>query len=311
MGFMKRATDFLLKDKQSWHMIKKCFIDLSVIYQGMLDAGIELPERIHENIKRIQGILDDCKRADNEIEFSICGLGWSDIHQLEQDLIGCANEQFLRIEFNRELIQYRKDGCQKTADYYSQEFESDSTDLQGKRTIVLRLLQDRHRYHVNKIEEREYSILIRVRTLFVFLVSVVLFGLILIAGEFLTESGLVKHAAVLMAAGAGFMGASFSVLTSLKDHSSGTLDDLKVNHRFIYILKRPMIGVGASVILYFMMWAYGQPPVLVEHIDYSTISDEKSKELYVTFSVIIVSGFIAGFSEKLVPKLLTNTASKS
>jgi len=101
---------------------------------------------------------------------------------------------------------------------------------------------------------------------------------------------------------AGFMGSCFSMLISLKGRvESITLKELENLHKLHFILTRIITGVGAALICYYFFRA--------QLLSGSLFPDfSKSEEIRLnskTYFTLIIWCFIAGFSEKLVPNILT------
>ena len=89
---------------------------------------------------------------------------------------------------------------------------------------------------------------------------------------------------------AGYMGACFSMLISLKGRiKTITLKELENLHKLHFILTRIVTGIGAALICYYFFRA-----------------QLLTGSLFPYFTLIIWC-FIAGFSEKLVPSILSKT----
>ncbi len=103
---------------------------------------------------------------------------------------------------------------------------------------------------------------------------------------------------------AGFMGACFSMLISLKSRIEViTLKELENLHKLHFILTRIITGIGAALICYYFFRA--------QLITGSIFPDfTKAEEINLhskTYFTLIIWCFIAGFSEKLVPSILSKT----
>ena len=103
---------------------------------------------------------------------------------------------------------------------------------------------------------------------------------------------------------AGGMGSCFSMLISLKNRiETVTLQELNNIHSWHFILTRIITGVGAALICYYFFRA--------DLLSGSLFPDfGKGEEISLSsksFFTLIIWCFIAGFSEKLVPSILSKT----
>ena len=121
----------------------------------------------------------------------------------------------------------------------------------------------------------------------------------------------VSTRALIVATLSGALGATFSMLTGLKAVAKSRLSDLKLIHRFNYLLIRSFIGVCAALIFYFFVQSefFKVSGELLPTLPIKLPNEgDPMSTTYADMSVLIVWCFIAGFSEKLVPNLLSKTA---
>lgn len=237
---------------------------------------------------------------------------WSDAYQVEQLLVHEFAPSTVAQELQRRILEARTALRPEIARYY-QATGAAATDVENKRVLLLRLVNDlQWRYTVQEVG-RAYNkeITRNVSHFFVGALGLILIAVIAmtlwpyLAPE--TLSGDVSDpvgwlATVLMAGVAGGWGAMFSVLTGLRQRlDESSFDDLKLTRSTAVLLTRPLIGVGAALILFFFLESEllaGEAfPSLDEH------ASPRGKEL----ALLLVWCFIAGFSEKLVPNLLART----
>ncbi len=103
---------------------------------------------------------------------------------------------------------------------------------------------------------------------------------------------------------AGYMGACFSMLISLKGRiETITLKELENLHKLHFILTRIITGIGAALICYYFFRAQLLTGSLFPDFSEETEIHLNSK----TYFTLIIWCFIAGFSEKLVPSILSKT----
>lgn len=238
---------------------------------------------------------------------------WSDAYQVEQLLVHHFSVPLVDRELERRVLEARTVLRPEIADYYTKEAEVAST-VEDKRALLLRLVNDlQWRYTVNEVK-RDYSkeITSTVSRFFIYALVLILAGVILMAllaywrPASSGDRGWIAPASwiavVLMAGAAGGWGAMFSVMIGLRNrlHES-SLDDLKLARRSSAQATRPLIGVGAALVLFFFLQSQ-----LLGGEAFPEIPDDVAptgKNL----AMLLVWCFVAGFSEKLVPSLLART----
>lgn len=96
------------------------------------------------------------------------------------------------------------------------------------------------------------------------------------------------------------------MLAGLKSRlDQSELDDLRLLFRRSILLSRPLIGFGAGFVLYFFFLSG-----LVTGPAFPDALMEVKKDLVKNFGLLAVWAFLAGFSERLVPSLLTTTETR-
>jgi hypothetical protein len=132
-----------------------------------------------------------------------------------------------------------------------------------------------------KQTSRKYSREISNKNGRAFIISTALFLFIIILGNFTSWDGNLFYLSIAL--GAGLVGSSFSmVVTSRSRIAASSFDELKGLRRGIYVFTRSLIGLGAALILYFILGAEmltGSafpnfiPPELVEHKTSNAVSE--------------------------------------
>jgi hypothetical protein len=104
---------------------------------------------------------------------------------------------------------------------------------------------------------------------------------------------------------AGCLGACFSMLTSLKPRlEQSTLDDLKILHASSNLMTRALIGICAGLIIFYFIRAGLLTGPLVPDL---IVRTDAGYDLFTAMALLVVWCFLGGFSEKLVPALLSKT----
>ncbi|WP_198244483.1 hypothetical protein [methane-oxidizing endosymbiont of Gigantopelta aegis] len=119
-----------------------------------------------------------------------------------------------------------------------------------------------------------------------------------------TKSAKIQLHFAITALMTGYMGACFSMLISLKSRiETITLKELENLHKLHFIVTRIITGVGAALICYYFFRARVITGSVFPDFTKPEEIDLNSKSYF----TLIIWSFIAGFSEKLVPSILSKT----
>ncbi len=232
---------------------------------------------------------------------------WSRLYQIEQQMIPLLKNEVLDIELDRRKIEAEKNLDRWLCDFIEKEFKQENTDgfsRERKVALLQRIVNDLHWNYTIREEVRHYWQLYSYRVTSVFLVSILVFGLSL--GLSVTS----QMTLVMIVGAAGAWGGAFSQLLSVRTHlENADKDDLKILYRFSNVLSRPIIGLGTSVILFFIADSGFMPaPLGIEASIPELFSQTKGTVAFDTLqhlTGLIVLAFIAGFFEKLFPTLIS------
>ena len=272
---------------------------------------------------------------------------WSDAYRIEQLLVHLYDDPTMDLELRRRL-QEIQDVLGPTLVTWYEARSKDSEAAPSRRALLARLVNDlQWRYMVNEVK-RGYSKAVTRSSGWIFVTTLVIFLLWALlpypmewmgGGEPSGTHGRPWY--LLMLAGfAGAWGASFSMLIGLKKRlDESNVNDLKLMRSLAMLITRPLIGLGAAFILYFFLVAGlvsgGLFPDLAatggqaggaetsqgsgETGGAGAASGERAprgsepaegngtrKDL----ALLVVLSFLAGFSEKLVPGLLSRTSER-
>jgi len=218
-------------------------------------------------------------------------------------LVYLYDDMYITFEIKRRLLEIDRNLYREQIKFYNTEAANLST-LAEKRIFLSRLINDlqwRYTIRETKLEFQRKARKISSTVLFV---SIILFMAVLFIRLFgqgnaniayLDISKLTDFYIMIEVATAGLFGASLSIATSInKSINSVSFDNLKLTHRLNYILSRVSIGMGAAIIMYYFI----RSGILTDSTHTTTIELEYK---------LIILGFVAGFSEKLIPSVLTKT----
>jgi len=258
--------------------------------------------QFEESMATIENILQDEEN-----------MSWENAYFMEQLLIPLYDDITLDVELNRRLVGAQSDLSPNAVAYYQE--TAQNGEIPKKRALLKILVVDLQWYSQIQELKRLYSRLTRRNTGLIFIMSVLLFVGSILFLEFAAQwLPFDWSAAAIEAAGvaitAGLMGSTFSMLTGMKDRlSNATFDELKLQRRWAFIFTRAIIGLGAALILTYFIQAKLLEGTFFPEFVFDEAGNMKAIDLQ-NLSLLVVWSFIAGFSEKLVPYIISKAEQK-
>ena len=272
--------------------------------------GVSPPRSQHAH-DRISELLDNGLR------------NWTNAYAIEQLLVHLFDDGTLANELQVRVREARDALKPALGDYYAAEAAKTPMSADERRAVLSRLINDlQWRYTVNEVK-RGYAKEITLKTGQMFVASLLVFGGAVLLT--LARPGLLQFDLRLLvpAVLAGCWGASFSMLSSLRDRlDASDLDALKVLRARWVLVSRVLIGAGGACILYFFFVSglvsgaafpdlKGARAVQIASAQQATSSPPPTNSQPLeAFALLVVWCFLAGFSERLIPGLLAKTEGK-
>ena len=289
---LSKILPFSQNGKAESQLLEQRYVDLHTTY-----------EKIRLEKERIKQFAPLVEKIDKLFELP---KSWDNANHIEQFLVPIYTPPELDLEIKVKLLHAKRRLREDSWRFYDSEFGE--LDEEQKQSLLSRLYKDLHwAYDVEELG-KDYTTKTRIRTSILFIVSIFMFFMIdqvTFIADLLSITSGDRGDFIVTAMAAGWMGTSFSMLISLKNRIEiSSISDLKVIHRFDYLLSRALIGMVSGLLLFYafesgILTGVFFPDLSTENTN--LFSGERNAAL------LIVWCFVSGFSEKLVPDLLNKT----
>lgn len=239
---------------------------------------------------------------------------WKNVFQMELVSIPLLSAEEIEIDLLRQLQAVEKLVPEAVSSTYRDLYQQ-AESREAKEALLERLIEVIYRHDTVQYDINLYSTVTRVRTGGMFILAFIFFFLPNLVPD--TFRALIhgfmpgadtRPGNVLTVISAGWLGASFSMLISLNRRlESSSPSDLRMISRFSSMIMRVILGMGASVILYYFLQAGLLDSPLLPEFDFTNDGVVAGRD---NWALLIIASFLAGFSEQLVPAILLRTGSQ-
>ena len=240
---------------------------------------------------------------------------WDDAYQIEQQIAMLLKGEILRHEITARLREAFDRKARDAADLKS-DYNNLCKDIEEKhitngdellQNLLREILENNHWQSKLKYLRRKLRLEATSFTLFNVAIAIALFCVSVILSQVLSPSSqLFRISLLFLVAMCGLLGALFSQLIKLHSQwDAMQLEELRYRKTPSYIWLRSGIGVCGALIVYFFLQSQIVDGKIVPRLD--QLSGEDGHR---DIALLIVLSIIAGFSERLVPSILSTTGRK-
>lgn len=238
---------------------------------------------------------------------------WGNAYEIEQCLTYLYDDEMLEEQLHRRLIDFELHSDKERSRRFKARLET-TLEKRAKQELLRDIMSNVQWYYRKRDVRRDYHRKARIKALYVFLIALFVFSATLVVShsDWLFDYASFKQntRALVIVVCSGFLGASFSILLRVKTKlTDSSIEDLRVLDNIHYIALRPVIGVGAALILFFLVQSGLLGGSLFPALPLQDATHFVAH--YADISKMIVWSFIAGFSEYFVPSLLKQTESRA
>jgi hypothetical protein len=289
-----RARQNKLPDNEIRELTAQFYVTLEAYFAKIKSAG---SPRCPDAYARVEELLGSDARRN-----------WTNAYAIEQLLVHLFDDGTLANELQVRVREAKETLRPALTDHYRAEADKTTLSADERRALLSRLVNDlQWRYTVNEVK-RGYTKEITLNTGQLFILSLLVFAIAVLLTLGFPDLKQLNLLLLVPAVLAGCWGASFSMLSSLRERlDASELDALKVLRARSVLGSRVLIGAGAASILYFFFVSglvTGSAFPDLKPTEALTTPPHKWLE---TFALLVVWCFVGGFSERLIPGLLART----
>jgi len=253
------------------------------------------------------------KESNGEIEELLVGeKSWDAGYKIEQLMIPLLYGDDLDTTVSKSVFNAEKLG-RDTSVFYKSQFDSAKSDT-AKQAILKLLIQDLQSHNIKMRLRQAYINNAWHLASYAFIAVFILFFLpyffpVILHYLYKLGEGQGRAIDIFTAVTSGAMGASFSLLTGLKGRiNKSSFNGLKLLQRKSYVISKIITGFGAGLIFFYFLQSGLLSGVAFPEYGKDSVPLSENVNLDMkNLALLVIWCFLSGFSEKLVPTILSKT----
>jgi hypothetical protein len=224
---------------------------------------------------------------------------WQNANRVEQLMVPLLSDAEVSNELEKKLFLVKKHLDKNMYEnYVSKAKKGDRSENEALLTHTIKELQWHYQVQLVRLD---YAQSARIKCSLLFILSFILFILPKFTEILLNVQEKTRNYYILTALLSGWMGGTFSMLFGLrKNISNSQLNRLKLAYRWDFIIVRAIIGMCAGLLFFYFFESGMLGGALLPNFSQGGLDK-------VNFALLIIWCFLAGFSEKLLPDILSKS----
>ncbi|MCP5053712.1 MAG: hypothetical protein GY940_41485 [bacterium] len=225
-------------------------------------------------------------------------------NRIEQLMIPLLSDAEVSNELEKKLFQLKRYSDKTIYSHYVSKVKE--ANRSEKTVLLTDIIKELQRCHEEQLVRLDYAKVARTKTGLLFAISFILFILpkftdILFSNIVVEAPEGTRNYYILTALLSGWMGGTFSMLLGLRKRIGNTpLDQLHITYRSVSIIGRAIIGMFAGLLFFYFFESGMLSGALLP--EFSNGHLDKAN-----FALLVIWCVIAGFSEKMVPDILSKS----